>query len=39
MIILQSFKRQDISSREKKAENKKERLDYIPVLPEWMKLN
>lgn len=31
--------RQDISSREKGAEGKKERMDYIPLLPGWMKLN
>lgn len=39
IIILQYHKRQNISSRDERAKDKKKRLDYIPILPEWMKLN
>lgn len=38
VITLQFHKRQDISSTEKRAENKR-KLDYIPPSPKWMMLH
>ena len=39
MIILQLHKIQDIFSKGKGTEDKKERMHYIPLLPTWMKHN